>query len=173
MMLYQNQFPVFLERIVDILSPKSPKVDFSKVFQWCCVGDRKRGKGLLYHLEDQTDPGNSTFVDVFFAGKNTKIPLQPYSLRENYGKTSSGYLRHFPKRHIGRGQQRCGASSGGTATEKKTICRLIQFLRHPIIFSDNDWDVQSPPKRIIIFLVPLPFSRGDWIPRDFTEPLFW
>ena len=34
------------------------------------------------------------------------------------------------------------------------------FPRHPVIFSDDDWDVQSPPKRIVFR-----FIEGAWIPR--------
>ncbi len=35
--------------------------------------------------------------------------------------------------------------------------------RHPVIFSADDWGVQSPLQHGI--LVPLPFEKGDWIPR--------
>ena len=35
--------------------------------------------------------------------------------------------------------------------------------RHPVIFSDDDWGVKSPPQHNIY--VPLPFSEGDWMPR--------
>ena len=35
--------------------------------------------------------------------------------------------------------------------------------RHPVIFSDDDWGVQSPPQHSLE--VPLPFSGGDWISR--------
>ena len=37
------------------------------------------------------------------------------------------------------------------------------YPRHPVIFSADDWGVQSPPQHSI--WVPLPFSEGDWIPR--------
>ena len=40
----------------------------------------------------------------------------------------------------------------------------LTFPRHPVIFSADDWDVQSHPQQSI--WVPLPFSEGDWIPRD-------
>ena len=36
--------------------------------------------------------------------------------------------------------------------------------RRPVILSENDWCVESPPQHSI--LVPLPFSECDWIPRD-------
>ena len=36
--------------------------------------------------------------------------------------------------------------------------------RHPVIWSEKDWCVESPPQHSI--LVPLPFSECDWIPRD-------
>ena len=34
--------------------------------------------------------------------------------------------------------------------------------RHPVILSENDWGVQSPPQHS--FRIPLPCSGGDWIP---------
>ena len=37
--------------------------------------------------------------------------------------------------------------------------------RHPVIFSADDWGVQSPPQHSI--WVPLAFSEGDWIPRAY------
>jgi len=40
----------------------------------------------------------------------------------------------------------------------------IDTNRHPVIFSDNDWGVQSPSQHSIV--VPLPFSAGDLIPRN-------
>ena len=40
---------------------------------------------------------------------------------------------------------------------------FVTFVpRHPVIFSADDWGVQSPPQHSI--WVPLPFSEGDWIP---------
>ena len=36
--------------------------------------------------------------------------------------------------------------------------------RHPVIFSADDWGVQSPSQQCL--LVPLPFSEGDRIPRE-------
>ena len=52
---------------------------------------------------------------------------------------------------------------------------ILQFLlypRHPVIFSDDDWGVQSPPQHSIYrFQVPLPFSGGDWIPREILHVL--
>ena len=36
------------------------------------------------------------------------------------------------------------------------------FPRHPVILSENDWGVQSPPQHS--FRIPLPCSKGDWIP---------
>ena len=41
---------------------------------------------------------------------------------------------------------------------------IFKYPRHPVIFSADDWGVQSPPQHNIQF--PLPFSEGDWIPRD-------
>ena len=38
------------------------------------------------------------------------------------------------------------------------------FPMDPITLSEDDWGVQSPPQQGI--KVPLPFSEGDWIPRD-------
>ena len=38
----------------------------------------------------------------------------------------------------------------------------FSITRHPVILSDNDWDVESPPQQSIE--VPLLFSGGDWIP---------
>ena len=46
----------------------------------------------------------------------------------------------------------------------KVIFYFVPFPRHPVIFSADDWDVQSHPQQSI--WVPLPFSEGDWIPRD-------
>ena len=40
---------------------------------------------------------------------------------------------------------------------------IYSYPRHPVIFSADDWGVQSPPQHSI--WVPLPFSEGDWIPR--------
>ena len=39
------------------------------------------------------------------------------------------------------------------------------FSRNPVILSENDWGVQSHPQHSI--WVTLPFSEGDWIPRDY------
>ena len=39
----------------------------------------------------------------------------------------------------------------------------LSIPRHPVIFSNDDWGVQSPPQHSIY--VPLPFSGGDWIPK--------
>ena len=60
-----------------------------------------------------------------------------------------------------------GDSFHPTAPKKgKTagINGCLTFPRHPVIFSADDWDVQSHPQQSI--WVPLPFSEGDWIPRD-------
>ena len=48
--------------------------------------------------------------------------------------------------------------------EKFATCPDIQCPRHPVIFLADDWGVQSPSQHSI--LAPLPFSEGDWIPRD-------
>ena len=47
--------------------------------------------------------------------------------------------------------------------EVVSIILQDMYPRHPVIFSDDDWDVQSPPQHSM--QVPLPFSEGDWIPR--------
>ena len=36
--------------------------------------------------------------------------------------------------------------------------------RDPITLSEDDWGLQSPRQQGI--WVPLPFSEGDWIPRE-------
>ena len=58
----------------------------------------------------------------------------------------------------------------------KTIKGMVPcncwFPRNPVIFSDDDWCVQSPPKRFLYLgsiTVPLPFSEGDLIPRDYKS----
>ena len=63
-----------------------------------------------------------------------------------------------------------GSSTAAWVAGKLLFGKLssIVFLRpciprHPVIFSADDCDVQSPPQHRI--WVPLPFSEGDWIPR--------
>ena len=41
----------------------------------------------------------------------------------------------------------------------------IAFPRQPVIFSDDDWDVQSLPHSTYLKSMK-PFSEGDWIPRN-------
>ena len=52
---------------------------------------------------------------------------------------------------------RCGPLEVKTTTTTTTP-------RNPVIFSADDWAVQSPSQQSI--RVPLPFSEGDWIPRE-------
>ncbi len=44
------------------------------------------------------------------------------------------------------------------------MCEAWRNPWHPVIFSDHDWDVQTPPPHSI--WVPIPFSGRDWIPRE-------
>ena len=55
------------------------------------------------------------------------------------------------------------AASLSTKTLHKGLSYRFTIPRHPVILSEIDWGVQSPPQHSI--LVPLPFSEGDWIPR--------
>ena len=49
-----------------------------------------------------------------------------------------------------------------------TFVHNIYIPRNPVIFSADDWGVQSSSQHNIS--VPLPFSEGDWIPRAYDLP---
>ena len=56
----------------------------------------------------------------------------------------------------------CLAGANGRSVENKNSTWGVLILTnpgHPVIFSD-DWDVQSPPKRIV-FRFDYPFSEGE------------
>ena len=61
----------------------------------------------------------------------------------------------------------------GPPQKRRIVCIYIYkniyiyIPRHPVIFSGNDWGVQSHSQHNI--QVPLPFSGGYWIPRVYIS----
>ena len=45
-----------------------------------------------------------------------------------------------------------------TGNKKTYFVPNPRIARHPVIFSDDDWGVQSPPQRIVFIGSTIPFS---------------
>ena len=61
---------------------------------------------------------------------------------------------------------RCSKCNSSTCAIKKKGWNLFRKAS-TVIFSADDWDVQSPPKGIVFGFQYSTFSEGDWIPQRF------
>ena len=54
--------------------------------------------------------------------------------------------------------------------ESAIICQTLGIQYHPVIFSADDWGVQSPPKLIVFRLHCHSQKVIDWTPRETVHP---